>query len=292
MQKTVLITGATGFLGRHLCLYFHRKGYAVRALVRNFPKDTFAYPGVVFFRGNLPDEIDTEGFNGVDVLIHCAYTTRFSSQEEAYQVNHLGTLKVRALRAQFGIGQFVFISSTGAHADAESYYGKSKYALEQCMDLSRDLIIRPGLIIGSGTQGTFNRMKESMRRFAVVPIFDGGRQILQTIHLDDLCVAIGLAVEKRLVGVFVAAEHEGLSMRAFLKLMAARMQIRCLLLPLPLSFTLLLLKMLETLHIPFPLTTENLLGLKQMRHMPSLENLARIGITVKSAEQSLKICPM
>lgn len=287
-SKTVLITGATGFLGRRLCNYFRKKGDHVRGLARRTDVYPFTESGVTLYKGDLPDEVDGSAFHGVDIVIHCAYTTQLTSTHEAYRVNHLGTLKVYELSRKAKVGQFVFISSTGAHADAESYYGKSKFALEQRMDPSRDLIIRPGLIIGPGQGGSFNRMKESMQKLGLVPIFDGGHQILQTIHIDDLCKAIDLAIEKRLTGLLVVAEPQGLEMREFFKLLATGLHRRCIFVSLPMGPVLRVLKILELFRIPFPLSSENLLGLKQMKHMPSDADLAKIGLRVRSAAESLQ----
>src|SRR3990172_4264499 len=259
-SKTILVTGATGFLGRHLCDYFQRKGDTVRGLVRRTNVYPFTEPGIALFKGNLPDEIDAAAFDGADIVIHAAYyTARLTSIEEAHHVNHDGTMRVYQMSKSTGVRQFVFISSTGSHAEAESYYGKSKFTLEQLMDPSKDLIIRPGLIIGSGEDGTFNRMKESLRKSGVVPIFDGGHQILQTIHVDDLCKAIDLATEKKLTGTLVVAEPQGLEVRDFFKLIAAGLNKRCILVPLPMGLFLAVLRIIEKLHIPFPLSSENLL---------------------------------
>ena len=288
VSKTVLVTGATGFLGRRLCAYYHEKGWSVRALARRTDLYPFTRPGIALYKGNLPDEIDAEAFRGAEVVIHAAYTTRLTSKAEAERVNEQGTLNVHALARKAGVGRFVFISSVGAHAGAESLYGRSKYALEKKMDPARDLIIRPGLIIGPGEQGSFNRMRLQVEKLGVMPIFNGGRQILQTIHIDDLCRAIDLAVEKGLTGTLVVAETAGLTLRVFLEQLASRAAKTCRFIPLPLGPTLAMLRVIEALHIPFPLTSENLLGLKQMIHMDSARDLARIGITVKTADESLR----
>lgn len=285
--KTVLITGASGFLGVRLCDYFREKGCSVRGLVRSTTAYPFNEPGINLFKGDLPDDIDAGAFDGVDIVVHCAYTTRFTTRAEAHRVNHDGTAQVYELSRKNGVSRFVFISSIGAHAQAESYYGRSKFELEKMFDPSRDLIIRPGFIVGPGSQGNFNRMKETLRNSGLVPIFDGGHQILQTIHIDDLCRAIDLATEKGLTGVLVVAEPEGLEMRDFFKLLAENMGRRCTLVSLPMGLFLAFLRVLERFGIPFPISSENLLGLKHMKHMPSTQDMEKIGIRVKTARESL-----
>ncbi len=286
--KTVLISGASGFLGRRLCEHYRRRGAAVRGLVRRPGADPASPPGIDLFRCDLPDEIDETAFRCSDVLIHCAYATGDVSRDEARRVNELGTRRLYELARQAGVGRFVFISSTGASPEAESYYGRSKYRLEQEMDPAADLIVRSGLIIGPGPGGLFHHMRQSLARLPVVPIFDGGRQILQTIHVDDLCRAVELAISRHLTGVLAVAEPEGLRMRQFLGKLAAGLGRRCLLVPLPLGVTLKAVRLFEKLRVPLPLSSENLLGLKQMRRVPSAADLGRIGLDVRTAEQSLE----
>lgn len=285
-MTTTLVTGATGFIGRHLCDALRRAGKTVRGLARRVEAYPFTQAGIQLFHGTLPDEVDAAAFDGVDVVIHCAYATRARSREEAHRVNHAGTAAVyeasRRARARF-----VFISSIGAHPAAESYYGRSKYELEQRLDLSTDLVIRPGLVLGPPDQGLFGRLAAQIRQTGVAPIFDGGRQVLQTIHIDDLCRAIELAIEQRRTGVLVLAEPDGVPMRTFLRLVAARLGRRCLLVPLPLGPTLMLVRTIEALRLPCPLSSENLLGLKHMVHVPSAHHLTELGITVRPVEQSL-----
>ncbi len=262
----------------------------MRGLARRPETALFREPGITLYRGLLPDDLDPAAFEGAAVVVHAAYATRRLPPADAHRVNHLGTLAVYERSRQAGAAQFVFISSTGAHAGAESYYGRSKFELERRLDPARDLVIRPGLILGPGPGGTFHAMATQLRRLGLVPIFDGGRQIIQTVFIDDVCQAVELAVDKRLTGTYVVAEPEGLTMRELFAKIAARLNRRCLFVPLPMEETLRLLRLLERWRIPFPLTSENLLGLKAMVPMPSAADLARIGLTVRTAEESLALC--
>jgi NADH dehydrogenase len=238
------------------------------------------------FRCDLPQEIDGKAFEGADILVHCAHATA-GTHQEAERVNTLGTMRLYELAKRSGMGLFVFVSSTGASSDAESYYGRTKYRLEQEMDPAKDLILRPGLIIGPGPGGLFNRMRRSIERLPVVPIFDGGHQILQTVHIDDLCRAVARATGRGLTGVLVVAEPEGIEMRRFLRELARRLGRRRFFAPLPLGGTLGLARACERLRIPLPFSSENLLGLKGMRLVPSAADLARLGLEGRGAEQSL-----
>jgi nucleoside-diphosphate-sugar epimerase len=288
--QCICVTGASGFLGRHLCDYFRRQGSEVRALMRHPERYPFREPGIKPYKCDLPCDIDHAAFEGADIVIHCAYTTRQTSPEEAFSVNYLGTKAIYGLSRTHQASRFVFISSTAAHAGAESYYGRSKCSLERLFDESKDLVIRPGLILGAGDNTRFAQMIRLIHRVGVVPILRGSRPILQTIHIDDLCKAIDLALQKRLTGTFVVAEPQGLPITDFFQLIAAHFQRRCVFMPLPIRPTLAVLRVIEALGIPFPLTTESLLGLKQLTHMPSSDDLATIGIDVMPAEESVALC--
>jgi nucleoside-diphosphate-sugar epimerase len=180
----------------------------------------------------------------------------------------------------------VFISSIASHPQSASYYGRSKALLESSLDPRRDLIIRPGLILANDG-GLFGRMRRSIGRTGVVPLFWGGRQIVQTIHVDDLCLAIERAIERGCVGALSVAELEGMPLRSFLRMLARELGRRPLLLPLPGGPVLTLLRLLERLGLRLPLSSENVLGIKAMRQVPTSADLALLGIRPRSARESL-----
>lgn len=283
---TVAVTGAGGFVGRHLCRHLLAGGAEVRGLVRNSVHDSLLEPGVRAFECDLPDRIDTSAFREVEVLIHCAYTSRFLSLEEARRVNEEGSARVIALSRESGVKRFVFISSTSSHPEARSYYGKSKLAVEQQLDLARDLIVRPGLVLGPDG-GLFQRLVASMGRTSVLPLLGGGRQPIQTVHIDDLCEAILRAVEQDLTGRYVVAEPQGLHLRDLLQMTARKLGRRAIPVPLPAGPLLVFLRVTEALRIPLPISSENVLGALALRAQPSADDLATIGVHLRSAEESL-----
>jgi len=283
-KQTCLITGATGLLGRALCHHFSDNQWDVRGLARSPDALQSMGDAVQAFRGDLPDQVPDEAFENVDVVIHCAYMSRHTTHEEARRVNVEGTARVRAAALAAG-ARFVFISSTGAHEDALSYYGQSKKTIEESLDPSTDLIIRPGLILGPG--GLFQRIRDSLDSFGVVPVFEGGRQQIQTVHVEDLCHAIHVAVQGGRTGTFVVAEEDGIELRDLFRSIADRLGKRCILLPLPAGPLLLVLRGAESMGLRLPLSSENVLGAKSLRTQPSAADLADLGIELRGTGQSL-----
>lgn len=286
-MTTVAISGASGFLGRHLCKHFVERGWRVRALLRDPGRFPSRRPEIGLYACDLPDRIDESALVGADAMIHCAYSTRPSSCAEARRVNELGTRRVYEASRRSRVGKFVFLSSTSAHEQALSYYGRSKLDLERAIDLGRDLVFRAGLIIGPGEGSLFHRMVDSLRRTGLVPVFDGGRQILQTIYVADLCQGIERAIVSSFSGRYVVAEREGLPLREFFRLVAERLGIRCRFVSLPAAPTLLALRILERIGASLPISSENVLGVKSLRFQSSAADLAALSIHARPAAESL-----
>lgn len=287
--KTVAVTGATGLLGRYLCDFFYTKGWHVNALVRDVSKYPFSKKGINVFKCVLPDIVDLKSLESADVLVHCAYMTRFTNLEEAKRVNEEGTVRLIDVARTVGVEKVVFISSRSARPDAQSYYGQSKYRLEAIMDLSKDLIIRPGLILASDG-GLFHRIVNQVKRLPVIPVFGGGGQKLKTIHIEDMCKVIEWALEENVCGLVTAAESEGITMRELLRAVLEQLGQRKMIVSIPGKPAVVLLQILEALKIKLPVSSENLRGLLNRDEIDSFSpvNLNQSGIKIRGAIESIK----
>jgi len=286
-RRTVVVTGASGLLGRPLCTHLARRGWEVRALVRRPESMAGAPPEVRIGRCDLPGAIDESLLAGADALVHAAYGTRVTNLAEARRVNEDGTRAVLEASRRAGHRRFVFVSSLTAHPDAPSYYARSKHALEGLLDPRRDLAVRPGLILAREGHGLFQQMQAAARGARVLPLFGGGRQPLQTVHIDDLCEAIARALERDLTGALNVAEAEPVPLATFLRMIAERLRVRCLFVPLPFGPMLALIRATEALRLPFPLKSESLLGLKALREVSVTEDLRRLDLRVRTVAESL-----
>lgn len=283
---SVAVTGASGMLGRHLCETLARRGFEVRALVRD-PGAFQAPAGARVGRCSLPGTIDASLLEGASALVHCAYATRETDLEVARRVNEEGTRSALDAARRAGVPRFVFVSTITASPDAPSYYARSKHALEALLDPGRDLIVRPGLILARQGHGLFQQMRDVTRRTHLVPLFGGGRQPLQTVHVEDLCEGVARALERNLTGALNVAEPEPMLLVDFMRLLAERLGVRCLFLPLPFAPVLAALRGAETLGLPLPLRSESLLGLQALARLPVREDLERLELVVRSARESL-----
>lgn len=286
-RPTIAITGATGLVGGALCRHLAAAGYRVVALVRREDAALGSLAGVECRACALPDGVTEESLVGVSVLIHAAYPTRLRKLGEIRRINEEGTRRLLDVSRRIGVEQFVLVSTTSAHEGAVSYYGRSKLMLEGWLDPSRDLVIRPGLVLAR-EGGLFCRIRDTVRRSRFIPVFGGGRQVIQTVHVQDLCLGFERAIERREVGRLTLAEPDGMGFRAFLRLVAERLGRRVTLVPAPIGLVLGMMQVVEALRLPLPVSSENLLGLRSLRHVECRGDLERLGLNVRTAAESLR----
>ncbi len=279
------ITGASGLIGRRLCEHFSEGGWSVRALLRR--PEQFDLEAVESFAFEMPTPIAPELLRGVQVLVHCAATTRSRDLQGSRHVDVEGSRALFLAAREAGVERIVFLSSISARPGAPSRYGRDKLAIEGLLDPRCDLALRLGLVLSAHGGGLFQRLVGWIRHLPIIPLFGGGAQLVQPLHLDDLCLGLQLALEKQTTGSVVLGDPAGLAFRELLEEVAHRLGRRPLFLPLPYGPALLSLRALELLRLPLPISSENLLGLRAQQFMASSGDLSRIGLQLRSLDQSL-----
>jgi nucleoside-diphosphate-sugar epimerase len=154
--KKVMITGASGFLGSHICEAAHEAGYEVHVMVReSSSREWLKHYWLNIHTVGLKECADIASvLKQMDVVIHNAGVTNEIDPEVYYQVNVEGTrvLVEECIKAQ--VPRFVFISSHAAGGPTDekrmkteddpdcpiSHYGKSKKAAEELLFSLRDKI--------------------------------------------------------------------------------------------------------------------------------------------------------
>lgn len=283
--RRVAITGASGLIGRRLCDFFLHQGWQVRALVRQLERYPAAADGPGFYHCDLPQTIDPAGLEGADVLIHAAYATRGENAVDARRVNEEGSERLFELAQRQGVGTVLFVSSFSARADARSYYGRSKFAVEQMLRPGRDLSLRAGLVLAA-EGGLFRRIVGILERSRFTPLV-GGNQHVQTLHVDDLCVSCQQAVVRNITGVLHVAEPAGQTFAELLGLVLLHLRRRCLLIPVPSGPVWAALRLAEALRIPLAVTSENVLGIRSLEAVRVDADLSLLGITARAATESV-----
>ncbi|MCF8296500.1 MAG: NAD(P)-dependent oxidoreductase [Saprospiraceae bacterium] len=284
MKNKIIITGAAGFIGSELVKYFNERNYEVTAFIYVPPK--VKLENVNYVKFELNEEFDESYLAGCDMLIHCAYMPFYRSNN-ANQINIEGTKNLLDACRRNGVKKFLFLSSLSAREDALSNYGKVKFELEKIFDLSKDLIIRPGLVIGNG--GLFLNMKNVISKSKYIPMIGGGKQPLQTIYIQDLAESIEFALENNIIGKYSLAAKEPKMMKDFYKALATKLGKEVVLVNFPYFLADFSFWLIKTLRISMKITKENLLGLKQMKVVDVSEDLKTFKLNPKTCIEILKL---
>ena len=130
------------------------------------------------------------------MVIHFAGVTHASDEQQYWNVNLEGTVRLaEAVRAN-GCRRFVYISTRCA-TQGSGAYGESKLAAEQELqkfDWESLLIIRPAEIYGGESNEGIDRMLAVARRWRMVPALFGNANLLfAPMHVDDFSQARGRA---------------------------------------------------------------------------------------------------
>ncbi len=205
-MSTVVVTGATGFIGSHLVEELVRRGNRVRCVVRDTSQlDLLRSLGVEVVVVGL-EEVEplVTAVQDADVVYHLAGVIRAFHRRDFYRVNQQGTANLTAACArQSNVPRLVVVSSIAASGpcprgqlrlesdppNPQSHYGRSKLAAEEeAVKLADHVpltIVRPGLVFGPRDTG-FVQIIQAIRKFYCHLSPGLNPPALSYIHVSDL----------------------------------------------------------------------------------------------------------
>lgn len=218
MSKTVLITGATGFLGGYTVDEFLKNGYEVIALGRNAVRGAeLEKIGARFIQCDLDDcdKLQT-ACAGVSAVVHAgAKSTVWGRWQDFENANIVGTKNVAEAAVKNGVQKLVYVSSPSIYSgntdrfniqedqfdknNSLNFYIRSKIKSEQVLqevaaEKIRYNVIRPRGLVGVGDTSIIPRLFQVNEKLGV-PLLNGGKNLVDMTSVENVAYALRLAVE-------------------------------------------------------------------------------------------------
>ncbi len=234
---SVLITGATGFIGSHLAERLLSLDARVRILARNPAKAArFAARGADVVSGDLTaPEALRKACAGCQVVCHsAAWLGTPYTEEAAWAANVTGTATLASEALAAKVRRFVHLSSMAVYGPVRwgvvtedsalwrgvELYGDSKIAGEDAIRTAvrqglPAVILRPGIVYGPHSTGWTLRFVDWIAKGLPVMIA-GGHGLARPIFIDNLVDAILLAIDRPVTGHAFTLVDRDMPWREFL----------------------------------------------------------------------------
>ncbi|WP_119461979.1 complex I NDUFA9 subunit family protein [Rhodospirillaceae bacterium SYSU D60014] len=198
----ILITGASGFIGRHLVAALSTAGHRIVCCVRDLERARRMFPAQMVVACDFTRAVDPELWlprvRGVDAVINCAGILHARDAESIAAIHRAAPKALFTACLVAGVERVVQLSALGVGSGADSDYAHSKLAADDYLQsLGLDwTILRPSVVYTeAGPAGCASQF----RTFATVPWFlpvvGTGEQTFQPIHMADLAEAVRRVVE-------------------------------------------------------------------------------------------------
>lgn len=245
-HESVVVDGASGYVGLHLVKALRDRGHSVRALVRAqaAPSSlrTLESLGAEIYKADLTicqgsanAQTLHAAFDKVDYAVHLIGSIA-PRRSETFDNLHPQSAKAFAHWAKIAdVQKVVLLTALGANVNSASQYLRSKALAENCVkeELGEDKVIvfRPSLIVGRqvGERDSklVRRYVETLKSKALVPLIGGGKNLIEPVFVGDLCLAICQALSDREYrGVLEIGGGQKITMRQFVEELSGALSIK------------------------------------------------------------------
>ena len=193
----ILVTGATGYIGRHLVARLVAQEERPRCLVRNISRAANILPAgkIEFVKGDTtsPATLET-AVQGIDTIVHTAFITADHKQSAGNQyeaTNVQGTANLIEAAKKAGVKRIIVLSGLGTRPDQPGSYMQGRYLAEQMVKESGLdwTIIQPSVLFGKNAP-FIKGLTDLIRTSPVVPLIGGGKVMFQPIYVEDVVTVI------------------------------------------------------------------------------------------------------
>ncbi|MCP4650717.1 MAG: SDR family oxidoreductase [PVC group bacterium] len=250
-MKKILVTGATGFIGRAVCVKLLENGWKFKAVVRKDFNPSVLPTGIekVYIESIENYNFCDKDFSEVEAVIHLAARVHMINDKavaplDAFRkVNVLGTKRLALAAAKAGVKRFIFLSSVKVNGettvrpytekdkpDPQDAYGVSKKEAEDALaDMAAEtgmqiVIIRPPLVYGLGVKANFRSLIKITKAGIPLP-FKNIYNKRSFVYLGNLADAIIICIDHiRAAGeTFLISDGEDVSVAELINKIAIAM---------------------------------------------------------------------
>lgn len=193
----ILLTGATGFIGRHLRRALLDAGHSLLCTSRELHADGARCQWVVVDFAEAGTARWRELLVGIDAVVNTVGVFRERGDATFASVHGTAARRLFAACVHAGVQRVVHVSALGADADARTDYHLSKRAAdEHLLSLPLDAtVVQPSLVFG--LDGTSSRALLTWSSLPLVPLPAGGMQQVQPVHVADVTDALVALLRQR-----------------------------------------------------------------------------------------------
>ena len=274
----VLVTGATGFLGRRVVPELLARRHQVRCLVHSPGRERlFDHREVEIHYGSVlnPESLGP-AMHGVRSVVHLVGIIRTGRGSSFDRVHRQGTAIVAEAAKEAGAREIIYVSAMGATSDPKYPYLHSKRQAElhitsSGMDYT---ILRPSVIFGEGDE-FLTALAGLVRLGPVAPVIGSGRNRMQPVAVEDVARCVADSVGNSLVKgrtINLGGPHR-LSYNDLLEEVALAMGRRLRLAHIPTALAWPAVALLQNVLPRPPVTTAQLrmLGIRNVAEGPDME---------------------